>query len=108
MLLQLRATAPIQDSTQKILITFDAGLLRSIPIPVPTSAPVTWDKIDTQQVQLSACTTFDCFMEVEEGVNPKLRIRIQTGERCDLTVMINNNNFATVGANADQTFVLTC
>ena len=108
MLLQLRATAPLRDPAQKILITFDAGWLRSIPIPVPTSAPVTWDKIDSQQVQLSACTTFDCGMDVEEGVDPTLRIRIQTGKGCDLTVMINNNVFASVGENADQTFIKTC
>ena len=106
--LQLRATAPMKDPSQKILVSFEVGTIRSIPIFVPTSAPVTFDIVDGQQLQLSACTSFDCGVEVQEGVEPKLRIRIQTGEGCDLAVMVNNNIFASVGANADQTFVLAC
>jgi hypothetical protein len=48
-------------------------------------------------------------MEVKEGADPRLRIRIRirTGAGCDLTVKINNTDFAVVGPNSDETFILT-
>lgn len=108
MKLDVRATAPINARNDKIQLTFDAGQVTSVEMPVPSSTPVTWITVNDLEIELADCNAFQFVVHMEEGVGPRIRVRIRTGSACDVAIMLDGQNFAHVGPNADQTFVQNC
>jgi hypothetical protein len=105
--LRLVVTAGTTDDSV-VLVQFENVMALGATLPVPIMSTITLRQLDHYLAEFRDCQGFTLTLTMQDGGDPRLTMRVLTGNDCALEGYLDDGvqPIATVGANDDRTFIV--